>query len=82
MGCSSIFWRHFTSVLSARVFDLEMERVVLTEGPAYLKRPAAGSRVLNDRIQAEAETLKDYQKNTLIWRKKEVLGSGTVFKQF
>ena len=62
----------FNQDLTARVFDLEMERVVLTDGPAYLDRPATSCKVLPDRIRADQATLEDYQKNTLIWRNQTV----------
>jgi hypothetical protein len=35
------------------------------------ERPATSSKVLPERIWADQATLEDYQRNTLIWRKKD-----------
>ena len=57
--------------LLARVFNLEMNRVVMTAGAAFLASGAAKNEILPLEIRAEGETLQDYLSYTSVWRARQ-----------
>ncbi len=61
----------FNTEFNTRVFDLELGKVVMTEGPAFLTRNPASCNVTSDGVTAKGETWNDYVQNTTVWRSKQ-----------